>query len=108
MFETAQEIGQTDQREALVKAETQHSLQRVSRAEALDHLPGRAEQTVGIFDERVAFGGEADPRAASDEQPRFQYRLQLPDALRHAGLSQAQLTGCRVKAAQTHDPLECS
>src|ERR1022692_2608220 len=67
LLEATQKLRQAYQREALVDAEPQHALERVARTEALDHLAGGAEHAIGVFHERVAFGGKADAWAATQE-----------------------------------------
>ena len=67
-LQPAQEVGQADEREALVQAEPQHALQRIAGLETLDHLAGGAKKAVRVLDQRVTLRRKADAWSTADEQ----------------------------------------
>ena len=88
LLQPPQQLGQAHQRKALVEPEPQHALQRIARAEALDHFSGRAST-------RSAYSTSACPSAVRlTRGPRrtnsgvSSTLLQLADALRHARLAE--------------------
>ena len=106
LLQALQQFRQADQRKAFVETEAQHAVERVAGVEALDHLARGLQHAIGVLDECVPFGGQADARPPADEQRRVEHLLELADALRHGRLRQVEIARRGVKAPQPNDPLE--
>ncbi len=106
LLETTQQIGQADEREAFVQAQSKHALQRIARMKAFDHFTGRAEQPVRVFDQRMTLGGQRDARTPANEQRGLELGLELANPLRHARLAQSKLASGGVETPETNDALE--
>ncbi len=68
LLEAPQQFRQAHQREAFVEAQSQHALERIARAEALQHFARGAQDAIGVFDQSVTFGGKAYAGTSPQEE----------------------------------------